>query len=235
MFADEFTITSCCIDARTPLWEDAACSGLGGGLKALSDEDLMAAHAQGEAGAFDELFNRYAARLAAVLGRGLRRQEDARDLLQQVFLQLHRHRADYQVDLPFRPWLYTIAMNVKRQHLRTLRRRPEAQLDDQSSKQLDGGPAQQLRFDTRQQLDHALRELPEAPREVVLLHWFGGLSMAEIGTALGISEAAVKVRAHRAYVAMRGDLEAELGTISASPATNSSNQSSDPGISKKKP
>lgn len=195
----------------------------------------MAAHARGEVGAFDELFNRYAGRLAAVLARGLRRQEDARDLLQQVFLQLHRHRADYQVDLPFRPWLYTIAMNIKRQHLRTLRRRPEAPLDEQSPMQLDSGPAQQLRFHTRQQLDHALKELPEAPREVVLLHWFGGLSMLEIAAILGISEAAVKVRAHRAYVAMRGDLEAELSIRSALTATNSSNRFTGLGISKKKP
>ncbi len=169
----------------------------------------MAAHARGESGAFEVIFSRYSGRLGAVMARGLRRQEDARDLVQQVFLQLHRHRADYEEDRPFRPWLYTIALNLKRQHLRYLGRRPESPLDAATPAQLGGVVGEQVRFDTRQQLDHALAQLPEAPREVVLLHWFGGLAMAEIAAILGISEAAVKVRAHRAYRIMRGDLEAD--------------------------
>ncbi len=177
----------------------------------------MAAHARAEAGAFDELFRRYAGRLGALMARGLRRPEEARDLLQQVFLQLHRHRADYQSDRPFRPWLYTIALNIKRQHLRYVGRRPESSLEEATPKQLGGLSGDQPRYDTRQQLDHALSRIPEGPREVVLLHWFGGLSMAEIGEILGISEAAVKVRAHRAYRTMRDDLEAEGRIASAEP------------------
>jgi RNA polymerase sigma-70 factor (ECF subfamily) len=52
----------------------------------------------------------------------------------------------------------------------------------------------------------ALATLPEASREVLLLHWWQGLSMAEIAEATGSTAAAVKVRAHRAYDALRAAL-----------------------------
>lgn len=172
----------------------------------MTDEELMAAHARGDRAAFDELFRRYAARLLVVLGRGLRRREDANDLLQQVFLQLHRHRNDYQSERPFRPWLYTIALNLKRQHLRYHGRRPESELDASLESTLST-PGEQLRFEDRQSLDRALAVLSEEAREVVLLHWFGGLSMAEIGELLGASVSAIKVRSHRAYHSMRQCLE----------------------------
>jgi RNA polymerase sigma-70 factor (ECF subfamily) len=178
-----------------------------------SDEELMAAHIRGERGAFDELFRRHAARLGAVLARGLHRSEDARDLLQQVFLQVHRHRADYQSERPFRPWLFTIALNLKRQYLRTKGRRPESALDDLTLAGLAHEAADHQRVELRQLLDRALSQLPEEAQEVVLLHWFGGLAMSEIADMVGASEAAVKVRAHRAYKVMRSSFETEQASL----------------------
>jgi RNA polymerase sigma-70 factor (ECF subfamily) len=174
-----------------------------------SDEALMDAYVAGDRAAFDALFRRYATRLGEFLARGLRRREDARDLLQQVFLQVHRHRNDYEQGRPFRPWLYTIALNLKRQHLRTLRRKPESELDEASLKRLRDDSIDQKRYEMRQQLDHALGQLSAEARDVVLLHWFGGLPLAEVAAVVGASESAVKVRAHRAYQAMRRVFGAE--------------------------
>ena len=180
-----------------------------------SDEALMDAYVAGDRAAFDALFRRYAARLCDFLARGLRRREDARDLLQLVFLQVHRHRNDYERGRPFRPWLYTIALNMKWQHLRTLRRRPEAELDTAAINRLRDDSTDQKRYEMRQQLDHALGELSADSRDVVLLHWFGGLPLAEVAAVLGASESAVKVRAHRAYQAMRQVFGAESARVLA--------------------
>src|SRR5262245_34419269 len=94
-----------------------------------SDEELMASYVAGDEPSFRALFRRHAPVLLRTLGRDLWRPEDANDLVQQTFLQLHRGRRDYQLGRPLRPWLYTIAFNVKREYFRRTKRRPESPLD----------------------------------------------------------------------------------------------------------
>jgi RNA polymerase sigma factor (sigma-70 family) len=174
-----------------------------------TDEDLMSAYARGDEGAFAELFRRYAPVVAALLRRDLRRPEEARDLLQQVFLQLHRARHDYRAGAPLRPWLVTIALNVKRQHLRRLGRRPEAQLEAAPEEEAPAprdGDAVKLDLEVRR----ALAQLPEGQRDVILLHWFDGLSFPEIATVVGAKLSAVKVRAHRGYESLRRVLAGQV-------------------------
>lgn len=172
-------------------------------LRALkSDEQLMAAYVAGDAAAFDELFARYAPVLLRVMRQQLRSQEEANDLVQQTFLQLHRARHDFRSDAKLRPWLFTIALNLKREHLRRLKRRPETELA------LDGRHDPKAnsdvgRLEAARTLHVALERLQPNYREVIELHWLGELSFPEISELLGASLSAVKVRAHRGYAALR--------------------------------
>ena len=166
----------------------------------------MAAYVAGDSGAFDELFTRYAPILLRVMRQQLRSQEEANDLVQQTFLQLHRARRDFRSDARLRPWLFTIALNLKREHLRRLKRRPEAELE------LDGrndpsARGDQERFEAAKTLQVALEKLQPGHREVIELHWLGQLSFPEISELLGASLSAVKVRAHRGYLALREILD----------------------------
>src|SRR5262249_9001117 len=90
-----------------------------------TDEELMAAYVAGEGAACRELSDRYAQILTGVLRRSLSRPDDARDLVQLTFLHVHRARNDYLPGAPFRPWLFTIALNLKREHFRRGARRHE--------------------------------------------------------------------------------------------------------------
>ncbi len=167
----------------------------------------MAAYIAGDAAAFRELFGRYSALLYRMMLRDLRRPEEARDLVQQTFLHLHRARNDFDARLRFRPWVFTIAINLKREHFRRVRRRPESSLD------ADGGaepaePGHGDRSEAKQAIRRGLEALPADQREVIELHWFDGLSFAEVAEVVGASVSAVKVRAHRGYVALRRLLEA---------------------------
>jgi len=162
----------------------------------------MADYAAGDTAAFEQLFVRYAPVLLRVMRQQLRSQEEANDLVQQTFLQLHRARRDFQSDRKLRPWLFTIALNLKREHLRRLKRRPETELE------LDGrndpsGPGSQGRLEAQRTLHFALDKLTPSHREVIELHWLGQLSFLEISELLGTSLSAVKVRAHRGYQALR--------------------------------
>lgn len=170
----------------------------------------MAAYVGGDRQAFAELFRRYAPRLLRLLRRDLQRGEDAHDLVQQTFLQLHRARHDFRAGARLRPWLYTIALNLERQHFRRLGRRPEASLpvDVVPEPVAPHGDPESPIHDA--ELRAVLDRLPDAQREVIVLHWFEGLSFREIAAVVGASQPAVKVRAHRGYNRLRELLEAQV-------------------------
>lgn len=166
----------------------------------LTDEALMAAYvAAKDRAAFEALYRRHAGKLYSFFRRTVRSDHTAQDLTQQTFLHLHRARRDYSQGRPLRPWLYTIAVNVRRQHVRTRMRRPEAPIEAAA----EPVSAPTVSTATDRLVRRALGTLPESQREVVVLHWYEGMSFAEIAEVVGASRSAVKVRAHRAYNQLR--------------------------------
>jgi RNA polymerase sigma-70 factor (ECF subfamily) len=126
----------------------------------------------------------------------------AEELVQQTFLQLHRARFDFDASQRFRPWILTIALNLKREHFRQQRRRPTVELEDRSAP-----PRDHERWEAGRSVAWALERLPGDQREVIQLHWFEGLSFADVARCLGIGKVAAKVRAHRGYRRMRSLLD----------------------------
>jgi RNA polymerase sigma-70 factor (ECF subfamily) len=175
-----------------------------------TDEELMAAYAGGDAAAFEELFRRYAPLLERLMLRELYAREEANDLVQQTFLQLHRARLDFDASQRFKPWLYTIALNLKREHFRRRRRRPEVLGDAADERPGPAGAHETL--EAQRSLAWALAQIPEENRSVIELHWFDGLSFAEIAKMLGIGAVAAKVRAHRGYQRLRKLLAGDLAS-----------------------
>src|SRR5262245_325792 len=95
-----------------------------------SDEDLMLAYVRGDDGALREIFQRYAPLLVRLVQRQVGRQADAQHVVQQTFLQLHRARRDFRIDMRLRPWIMTIALNLTRDLLRRRGRRPESAMEE---------------------------------------------------------------------------------------------------------
>lgn len=151
--------------------------------------------------AFEDLFRRYAPRLLGLFKRSTLNDALAHDLVQVTFLQVHRARRDYRSGAPVRPWLFAIAMNARRDHFRRASTRRETPVE--AGDHAEPAQAPDASTATERVVRRALAELPEAQREVVLLHYYEGLSMAEVATAVGASRSAVKVRAHRAYQVLR--------------------------------
>jgi RNA polymerase sigma factor (sigma-70 family) len=167
----------------------------------------MANYVAGDRDAFVRLFERWAPKLRQMFVRQGMRADEADDLVQQTFLHLHRARADFRAGSSLRPWLYTIALNLRRQLLRRRGRKPEVGLDPTEGEP----PAPDVDPDAGlvgAQVRAALARLPESQREVIVLHWFEGLSFREVAAVLGATPTAVKVRAHRGYTRLRAELEA---------------------------
>lgn len=163
------------------------------------DEMLMERFRGGDASAFDALFARHAGRVHAYLRRMVG-NPTAEDLTQTTFLSVVRSRERFQRGARFRPWLYAIAGNAARDHVRRARfEQPsdDGQMPEASAEPLLPDPAMEKAVHV------ALAQLPVQQREAILLHRFEGFSFGEIAETLGLTESAVKVRAHRGYVRLR--------------------------------
>ena len=192
----------------------------------LQDPDvrLMLQVRDDDAAAFDELMNRYQARLVTVLEHLTGRRDQAEDLAQEVFLRVYRARKRYVVGAKFSTWLYTIANHVAANALRSMSRRPEVHLTakpnesggvgalDKIAVAASGGmPTRQLdKAELRDVVREALAGLSERQRMAVLLNKFEGMSYADIATTMEMSPQAIKSLLSRARVNLKGILEPYL-------------------------
>ncbi len=97
-----------------------------------SDEQLMAAYAEGDPEAFEALYARHRDRILGYLFSRLRDRDEAEEVFQTVFAKLHASRDRYREDIPFLPWVFTICRNALVDHLRKVSkyRRREVLTDD---------------------------------------------------------------------------------------------------------
>jgi RNA polymerase sigma factor (sigma-70 family) len=164
-----------------------------------SDEQLFTAHVVGEPGAFERLFLRHAVRIYAMMRRRGLSHADSQDLVQLTFLATHQARHDFRSGSAFLPWLWTIAYNLLRGAYRN-QGRVARQTERARSGDLLHLPAPD---EAGRGVRQAIARLTSNQQEVIVLHWYEGLSFQEIGQVLCASESAVKVRAHRAYEKLR--------------------------------
>lgn len=154
---------------------------------------------QGEVAAFEALFARHAGPVRGYLSRLVRRTSVADELTQATFLSLVRAKGRFRAGARFKPWLYAIATNAARDHLRRhkFEAAPQDNLAEQSVDAIERDEG------LERAVTQALATLPPAQREAIVMNRYHGLSFAEIAQAEGVTESAVKVRAHRGYERLR--------------------------------
>lgn len=155
---------------------------------------------QGDEKAFDALFERHAPAIRGYLVRMVGSAAVADDLTQTTFLSLVRARGRFMKGARFKPWLYAIATNAARD---SKRRRSELLTETGYLPEGEGEEMVARDLGMEKQVHAALGQLPDAQREAILQHRFHGISFAEIAAAEGVTESAVKVRAHRGYERLR--------------------------------
>lgn len=207
----------------------AVCFALGGPLDdtAAPDESAAAEAAlvqrlrDGDDCAYARLLEDHGPRLLATARRILRNEEEARDALQEAFLQAFRSLDSFRGDAALSTWLHRITVNAALARIRSRDRRPgEESLDAMLPGFSAGGhfvnrPApwapvpdeEAEREELRARVRATIDELPEGHRTVLVLRDIEGLSTEVAAAALGISVSAAKVRLHRARQALRERLD----------------------------
>jgi len=163
----------------------------------------MQRYAEGDDSAFGAVYDELAPRLLAYLRRSVGNEALARDILQQAFLRLHRARGSFSPGSAVVPWAFAIARRAMLDALRTRRRRPEAALEAAHEPATIDDPERRASLmQEALHLQRRLRSLPESWRDAFELVRVEGLSLADAAAVLDTSASAVKMRAHRAYVAL---------------------------------
>lgn len=181
---------------------------------AQQDESAVAAVRGGDAERYRELVERHERRVFAVAWSRLGDASLAEEATQEAFIRAYRRLWLLDDGTKFSGWVNTIArrvaINSGLRHRRELNKRERWALEnpDHSTGEHSGAEADPLH--TPETLRQTLAELPAAHRECLVLFYLEGKSGAEAAVALGISEAALRVRLHRARAAMRERLEEKL-------------------------
>ncbi len=166
--------------------------------------EWMGRYQRGDGEVLTKLYREVAPGMLNYLYRFVRDRALAEDVLQEVFLRIHRVRHTYRPESPAKPWMYSIARYVAIDALRKRgRRREVAYQNGLSSTRSPDALEQTERSESMEQVERALGGLPGGQREAFVLTKVAGLSVQEASAVLGISEGAVKVRVHRALGAMR--------------------------------
>jgi RNA polymerase sigma factor (sigma-70 family) len=181
-------------------------------LRLQTDERLIALTRRGHHGAFEALVQRYQPRLLAFCRHMLGSQEDAEDVLQEVFTAaFNAIRADDRA-INARPWLYRIARNRSLNHLR--RPQPAGQ-DSMDVFERDGGTTTADTVHKREefrQIVADVHELPETQRTALLLREIDALSYDQIAETMDTTVPSVKSLLVRARVSLAEAAESRLLT-----------------------
>ncbi|HYP89862.1 MAG TPA: sigma-70 family RNA polymerase sigma factor [Polyangiaceae bacterium] len=185
---------------------------------------------RGEAEAFRELFRAHRDDVARLAQRMLGRATDLEDIVQEVFLQVHRSIRDFRHGARFSTWLYRVTVNVVLMHRRAAKSRPVFSEAPEHVAAIDRRPFadEQLERRRRVQAFHRLLDrLSEKKRVVFVLHELEGLAPGEIAKIVGSPVLTVRTRlfyARRELLAMLPEepslsgVASELADESAEPA-----------------
>lgn len=186
------------------------------------DRALIARAAEGDRGAFRTLIQRHQRKAHAVSYGILRNAEDAREVVQDAFMRVHRHLQDFEGQASFSTWLYRIVVNLSIDLLRKRSPGRAVELDERTD--LEGAPDELLPYrgegDPFASLDRArlvesmqwaLDQLPVYHRTVIVLREVEGMSYEEIAESMEISKGTVMSRLFHARRKMQRLLRERLG------------------------
>lgn len=183
-----------------------------------TDKDLVKRLRKGDGDAFCEIVARYETKVFNLAMSFTRNLEDAEEVLQDVFVTVHRKLAGFQGKSAFSSWLYRITVNAAFMKLRKRKQNQSVSIEDISpgnengwsdrpEAQVPGSDVHAMNHQLKETVYKAINRLPEEYRVVFMLRDVDGLSNKEVGEILDLSIPAVKSRLHRSRLMLRRKLQ----------------------------
>jgi len=181
-------------------------------VDAPTDERLLQEYLQGRSASFELLVRRYTPELFQFAQRVTGDSVTAEDVVQETLLQVHHSAASFDPSRRFKPWLFTIAANKARDHLRRRNRRRELSFEAEVGNEGDvrqrfldllssdaPDPMDNLAVEEKRRLvKKVVDEMPEKYGEVLILAYYHHFPYKEISEVLDVPLGTVKSRLHAA-------------------------------------
>jgi RNA polymerase sigma-70 factor (ECF subfamily) len=173
------------------------------------DGELIERIGDGDRGAFETLYSRYARPLFGLALRRLGEREQAEDAVQETFASVWRSASSYRPERgPGGPWLFAVARNAIVDRARA-RREQAANIPESASP--EAGPDERVEAEwTAWRVHAAFNDLPDSERTVLELAYWGDMSQSEVADFLGIPLGTVKTRTRNGLARLADLLEEEL-------------------------
>ena len=166
-----------------------------------TDDELVAAVNRADPAAFEVLYGRYRDWVVRLAYRFTADRDDALDVLQETFAYVLRKTPGLRLSARMTTFLYPVVKNVSI----GVRRKRRRHVSDEGALLAAPAPAGGQPDSSRADLAAVMAGLAEGQREVLLMRYVDGMSLAEIGDALGIPVGTVKSRIHNALATLRQD------------------------------
>ena len=166
------------------------------------DAELVARCRAGDSDAFEVLYREHSPRLYALARRMTRSPHESEDLLQEIFLQVHRKLDSFRGDASLGTWLYRLAIRQCLDFLRSRHGRMRAAstpIEDEGSYMPSTRETPGARID----IERAIACLPDGCRIAFVLHDVEGLEHKQIAEVLGVSEGTSKSQVFKARMKLR--------------------------------
>jgi RNA polymerase sigma-70 factor, ECF subfamily len=177
------------------------------------DATLMQQLLRRDVSAFEELYERHSRIVYSLVLRILRQGSTAEEVVQDVFLQLWRNSARYDVSRPFVPWLLTLARNRALDHLRlkSERQRRREEQTEEFPQIACAAPEYEKALDEGRRAERVralIGALPSAQKKAIELAYFEGLSHSEIAASLNEPLGTVKSWIRNGLMRLKEGLQA---------------------------
>jgi RNA polymerase sigma-70 factor (ECF subfamily) len=179
-------------------------------MKQIDEGEIIGRVLGGDREAFADLVDAYKGPVFSLAFRMTGSIQDADDLSQESFLRAFQSLGRFRAGEKFFPWLYTVSLNVIRNHLRKVKALPEntvgSEVQDATDPRGDAADAASGRERGRRLQGYLLR-LPVPVREALVLRFYEGLGFEDIASVTGDSLSGAKMKVYRGLEKIRTMME----------------------------
>ncbi len=166
------------------------------------EQEIIGRVLGGDCSAFAGLVEKHQGPIFNLAYRMTGSREDADDLTQETFIRAYQNLQQFDQGKKFFTWLYTIGINLIRNHLKKNERKvahlvaPDSALEHQAQGH-EIGEGEALSYDRMIRLEQVIRKLPVDLREAIILKFVQDLTFEQVANVTGDSVSAVKMRIYR--------------------------------------
>ena len=183
----------------------------------MDDSTIVGKCQSGQAEFYGQLVDKYSGRIINLGYAMMGNRHDAEDVAQEAFVRAYQGLGKFQKKAKFSSWLYQIALNLCKDHLKAKSRHARP-TDDEQLANMDGNPKDQaprliIQDELSGKMREAINKLPVLYREAFVLRHLQGLQYEDVAAITTVPADTVRVRAYRAREMLRGSLAPNVDTF----------------------